>query len=350
MGRRFYEFARCAAVAAAALCAACDRPAPPAPAAPAATVDARAADAASRAVEGYLAADKPAEALKVAEKFAQEAPGLMRAQELHARALVAVALHPDMTSDDRAAFLGRAADAYGRAAAIDPSNAALRHAAGVVCDTAGRHADAVTHYEAAHRSDAANPQYAMYLGLACARAGRADEARSLLQDAARAIPDSPEPRAALADLSLRAGDLAAARAHIAEARRLDPTSIPYRVADARMHRLADDPRGSLELLMPLDAKVRRDPGVAEEIAAAFTAVGALREAAAILDDSATAAPNDWKRALRAARAWMRAGDPVKATVWSDAAALVGAPAQDVREAMAPVNEAPAPRPGGSSSP
>ncbi len=47
--------------------------------------------------------------LKVADKLAQEAPGLMRAQELHARALVAVALHPDMATDDRAVFLGRAA-------------------------------------------------------------------------------------------------------------------------------------------------------------------------------------------------------------------------------------------------
>ena len=307
-------------------------------------------DAATRAVEGYLAADKPAEALKVADKLAREAPGLMRAQELHARALVAVALHPDMATDDRAVFLGRAADAYARAAAIDPGNAALHHAAGVVCDTAGRHPDAVVHYEAAHRADPANPQFTMYLGMARARDGRNDEARALLGESAKALPDNAEPRAALADLALRAGDLAEARRQIAEARRLEPTSLSYRVADARMHRLADDPRGSLELLMPLDAKVRRDAGVAEEIAAAFTAVGALREAAAVLEDSAGAAPNDWKRALRAARAWMRAGDPVKATVWADAAALVGAPAQDVREAMAPVSEAPARRPGGSSSP
>ncbi len=330
------------------LSAACDRAAPPAPAVP--TVDARAADAATRAVEGYLAADKPAEALKVAAKLAQEAPGLMRAQELHARALVAVALHPDMATDDRAVFLGRAADAYGRATAIDPGNAALQHAAGVVCDTAGRHAEAVVHYESAHRADPANPQFTMYLGLARARDGRNDEARTLLEQAARDLPESAEPRAALADLALRSGDLAAARTRIAEARKLEPASVAYRLADARMHRLADDPRGALELLMPLDATVRRDAGVAEEIALAFTAVGALREAAAILEDSAAAAPNDWKRALRAARAWMRAGDPVKATVWADAAALVGAPAQDVREAMAPVSEGPGPRPGGSSSP
>ena len=48
------------------------------PAAPAA--DARQVDAAVRAIEAYLAADKPSEAVFVAEKLAAGSPGLMRAQ------------------------------------------------------------------------------------------------------------------------------------------------------------------------------------------------------------------------------------------------------------------------------
>jgi Flp pilus assembly protein TadD len=95
--------------------------------------------------------------------------------------------------------------------------------------------------------------------------------------------------------------------------------------------------------MPLDAPLRREPGFAEEIAAAHLALGDARTAAAVLDESASAAPNDWKRSLRAATAWMRAGDPVRATICADAAAVAGAPPEAVRAA---ISEASVPRPGG----
>lgn len=304
-------------------------------------------DAAIRATEAYLAADKPSEATFVAEKLATEAPGLMRAQELHGRALIALAMRPDLPSDDKAAVLQRAADAYARAAGIEPANAALRHAAGVVCDTAGRHEDAVRHYEAAHAADPSNAQYALYLGLARSRDGRSDEARALLEAAERAMPESPDPKAALADLAMRAGDAAGARAKIAEARALAPASNELRLADARMRRLAGDARGSLELLLALDAPIRREPGFAVEIAAAHEALGDARAAAATLDESASAAPNDWKRSLRATSAWMRAGDPVRATICADAASVAGAPPEAVRAAL---SEASDPRPSGSPSP
>ena len=347
MERRFYEswtLCRAAALACAIAAAGCggpaEEPAPPPP-------DARQVDAAIRATEAYLAADKPSEATFVAEKLAAEAPGLMRAHELHGRALIALAMRPDLPSGDRAAVLARAADAYARATAIEPANAALRHAAGVVCDTANRHEEAVAHYEAAFAVDAGNPQYALYLGLARARDGRRDEARALLEAAERAMPESPDPKAALADLAMRSGDADEARRRIAEARALAPASNELRLADARMRRMADDPRGSLELLLALDAPIRREPGFAQEIAAAHEALGDARAAATVLDESASAAPNDWRRSLRAAGAWMRAGDPVRATICADAASVAGAPADEVRAALSGASD---PRRGGSGSP
>ncbi|MFM8785942.1 MAG: hypothetical protein ACKOFI_12600 [Phycisphaerales bacterium] len=56
------------------------------------TIDPRTADAAAQAVESYLTGQRIAEAVTVAEKFAAEAPGLMRSQELLGRALVAQAM------------------------------------------------------------------------------------------------------------------------------------------------------------------------------------------------------------------------------------------------------------------
>ena len=323
---------------------ACGRePSPP----PAPAVDARAVDAVVRAVEAYLASDKPSEAVFVSEKLAAERPELMRSHEVHGRALVALAMRPDLPSGDRAKVFARAADAYLRAAALAPGNAALQHAAGVVCDTAGRHADAVRLYGAAHAADPSNAQFALYLGMALARDGKADEARTLLEAAERAMPESPDPKAALADLEMRAGHADAARTRIAQARALNPGSVELRVADARLRRLAGAPGESLELLLPLDAPVRRAPMCAEEIAAAYEARGQLQDAAGILEESASAEPNDWKRALRSARAWAAAGDPVRATIAGDAAALAGAPADEVRAA---VSGASAPRPAASPSP
>jgi tetratricopeptide (TPR) repeat protein len=351
MEKRFYERgslrrgASCVLCAVlAALPAACGPAEEPAAKA---TVDARSVDAVVRAVEAYLASDKPSEAVFVSQKLAAESPGLMRAHEVHGRALVALAMRPDLPSGDRAAVFARAADAYLRAAALAPTNGALQHAAGVVCDTAGRHADAVRLYEAAHAADPANAQFALYLGMARARDGQAAEARTLLEAAERAMPESPDPKAALADLAMRAGDAAAARAKIAEARALNPSSVELRVADARMRRLAGAPQESLELLLPLDAPLRRQPMCAEELAAAYEATGRLREAAGVLDESASAEPNDWKRSLRAARAWAKAGDPVRATISADAAGVAGAPADQVRTAVSGASD---PRPGGSPSP
>lgn len=327
------------------MAAACGRDPGPGPAKP--PPDPAKVDAAVRAIEAYLAADKPSEAVFVAERLAEEAPALMRAQEVHGRALVALAMHPALPPDDRAAVFARAADAYVRAAELATGNGALQHAAAVVCDTAGRHAEAVRLYAAAHAADPASAQYALYLGLARARDGRLEEARPLLEAAERAMPEAPDPKAALADLAIRAGDPAAARAKIAEARALAPASVELRVADARLRRLAGAPAESADLLMALDPSVRAEPACAEELAAALAALGRAAEAAGALEASAAASPNDWRRGLRAASAWMRAGDPVRATIAADAAAVAGAPPERVREAL---SGASVPRPAGSPSP
>jgi predicted Zn-dependent protease len=348
MERRVYEsgtLTRVAALAVAALACACGEP--DGQPAPAARPDAAQAEAAIAAAEALLADNRPSDAVMVAERLAGQVPDRMDVHELHARALLTLGGHPDLPPGDRAAVLARAADAYDRAAALDALNPALRHAAGVVSDSAGRAAAAADHYEAAHRADPSNAQYALYLGLARARAGRNDEARSLLELAERAMPESPDPKAALADLAARSGDRALARRKIAEARTLAPSSAELRLADARMRRLDGDPRGALDLLLALDAPERRDAGTAEEIAASFDALGDHRAAAQALEESCAAAPNDWRRSLRAASAWMRAGDPVRATIAADAAAAAGAPPEEARRAL---SGASGPRPGEEASP
>ncbi|MFO0782660.1 MAG: tetratricopeptide repeat protein [Phycisphaerales bacterium] len=312
--------------------AGCGKPAAP-PAQP--PVSAQVVDTAIQSAESYLAAQKPREAVQVAARLAQEAPTLMRVHEIHARALVALALDRETTPADRQAFLGQAADAYDRAAALDSTNAALQHAAGVVSDTAGRAAAARAHYQAAHEAEPGNAQYLLYLGSAVARAGDLDGALPLLQQAAKASPSSPDPRAALADLYVRRGDLQAARAAIQEARRLAPGSLELRLADARMRRLDKHPEETLDLLMALDPPVQAQPGVAEELALAHLALGDVLRAAQALEASAHAAPDDWRRARRASQAWLQAGDPVRAEMWERAAQGAGAPSAEPAPAVQP---------------
>ena len=297
------------------------------------TIDPRTADAAAQAIESYLTGQRIAEAVTVAEKFAAEAPGLMRSQELLGRALVAQAMDDATPPAQRDAIMRRAADAYDAATRIEPGNAPLAHAAGVVCDTAGLHDRAADHYASAHERDPRNAQYALYLALSRARQGRADEARALAERAEAAMPESPDPKAALADLAVRAGDLPRALEKVREARALDPSSNGLRLAEARIRRMAGKPEEALELLVPLDPPVRRSPGYADELALAYSAAGRMRDAAQAMEESAVLRPQDAMRALRTAKAWRDAGDPIKSSIWIETATLAGAPADEVAKAL-----------------
>ncbi|MBL9141387.1 MAG: tetratricopeptide repeat protein [Phycisphaerae bacterium] len=329
---RSWRCARAIALCLALSASACDgtnAPTVPSPAKPAAS--ARAVDAAIQSAESYLAAQRPREAVQVAARLAEEAPTLMRAHELHARSLVALAFDPETNQADRARWIGEAADAYDRATELEPTLAALHHAAGVLSNTAKRPEAALAHYRAAHNADPTNAQYALYLGVALASAGELEEARALIQDAERRAPTSPDPKAALADLAVRQKDFAAARTAIARARALDPASLGLRLADARIRRLDKHPDESLDMLLALDPPVRQQPGVAEELALAHTALGDFAAAAIVLENSARAVPQDWRRAVRTAHAWQRAGDPVKAQVWLQSALGAGAPPEALQE-------------------
>jgi Flp pilus assembly protein TadD len=206
--------------------------------------------------------------------------------------------------------------------------AGLRHAAGVANSTAGRQQAAIAHYRAAHELEPTSAQFALYLGVALAHNDQWDDAQALLAQAMQLAPNSPDPHAALADLALRRGDTQGARAHIAKARSLAPDSLPLRLADARIRRIDKHPEESVDMLMALDPPVLCEPGVAEELALAHTSLGDFQAAAHALQASASAKPTDWRRAVRCADAWQRAGDPVKAQLWVQHALSSGAPVSE----------------------
>lgn len=299
---------------------ACEKPpAPPskAPPSPAAI------NAALQSAESYLAADKPQDAVQVATRLASEAPHLMRVHELLGRALVAQAMH--VPAHAQQPWWDQAADAYRRAAALEPTLAGLQHATGVVCTTAGQHEAARTYYQAAFDLEPQNPQYVLYLGISYAQEEHFDRAAELIGMAEQLAPDQSEIKAALADLAVRRQDLAAARRHIADARALAPDSLPLRLADARIRRLDKHPEEALDLLLALDDHVQCEWGVAEEIALAHTALGDYATAARAMELSANAAPEDWRRAIGCAQAWQRAGNLSRAEGWLQAAYAAGAP-------------------------
>jgi hypothetical protein len=95
MERRFYERGSLRRGASCVLCAvlvALPAGCGPAEEPPAKAVapDSRQIDAAMRAIEAYMAADKPSEAVFVAEKLAADAPGLMRAHLTAVEAAAAI--------------------------------------------------------------------------------------------------------------------------------------------------------------------------------------------------------------------------------------------------------------------
>lgn len=318
------------------LIGACDKPAPPAQAA---GPKAKAIEAAVQSVESYIAARRPREALQVAERLTATIPDSMRVHELHARTLVAVALDSSTAAEAQHDWWQLAADAYDRAVKLEPDNAGLLHAAGVANSSAGRHEAARDHYAAARKLDMTSAQYALYLGMAHASLNQLDDAQAMLREAQLLAPNSPDPKAALADLAVRRSDFAAARTHISQARALAPELLPLRLADARIRRLDKHPEEALDLLMALDLPVQCEPGVAEELALAHTAMGDFNAAAHALEASAGAKPDDWRRSLRCSEAWQRASDAVKAQIWMQRAMEAGAP-----------SAASVPRPAEASSP
>ena len=279
---------------------------------------ARAEDPAGRraaldAVEASLRTARLDDALRIARRLADALPNDADAQEVLARTHLARSLavaQPSLQSAERAA----AAQAYLRAAQLQPAHAGLQSAAGVAAQQAGMFGEAIACFERAQSSDAANAQHPLYLGQVLLQSGDAVRARVCLERARDLAPESPWPLSGLSGLELQLGNAAAALELARRARTLDPLADQLRIAEAKALRKLARHADVLTLLLALPPKSRAGEAFAWEIASAHESLGDRVAAAAAWGQWAEQCANA-EAAADAARRWEDAGDPVQAASW-----------------------------------
>jgi len=269
--------------------------------------------AALEGIETSLRAARLDDALRIALRLADALPNDADVQEILGRTHLArsvAAVQPALQSAERAA----AAQAYLRAALLQPTHAGLQSAAGVAAQQAGMLTEAITCFERAQSADAANAQHPLYLGQVLLQSGDLPRARACLERARDLAPESPWPLSGLAGLELQAGNAPLALVLAQRARALDPQADQLRIIEAKALRKLARHAEVLTLLLALPPKSRAGEAFAWEIASAHESLGDRVAAAAAWGEWAEqCAAAD--AAVDAARRWEEAGDPIQAASW-----------------------------------
>ncbi len=143
-------------------------------------------------------------------------------------------------------------------------------------------------------------------------------------------PDEAFAYASLASIALAEADREGAIRHIEAARAIDGDSLAIRLQEARIRRRCDQPRRGLELLLGLDDQTRAQEAVAAEIAECYARLGEPAKAAAAWEHRFLNNPHHstaWRAAVRAAQAYLAAGDVEAARWWSTQARLAARPGE-----------------------
>jgi len=213
---------------------------------------------------------------------------------------------------------------YERAIAIGPDNAELRHAAGMVANTAGLVERAEEHLWQAQRLDPQSPKHPLYLGLIQRKLGKTDEAKKNLLIAARLEPSLAEAWGVLGAIGLDENKLSIALGHVRRAREADPANLNWRVLEAKILRRDNQPEQAARLLIALDDEtVLTNAAVREELAMTLGMLGRTGEAAAIYAEAAERSPEDAGLLHETALWFERAGEEDVAATYARRAARLG---------------------------
>lgn len=287
-------------------------------------VTAESTEAALSAAEDYLAAQKYNNALVILEKLVERKPDCVEAWESLGQVRYSQAIEAQLAGKPEDAMKARS-DAYAhyaKAVSLQPDSAGLQHAAGLMALGAGQQADALEHFAKAGTLDPTNVQHPLYEAQVLLHQGRIDDAEVALERAHAIDKDEPFTLSSMAVVALEREDFDRAIELIDEAREIDPRSIDFRVQAARIYRRAGKPRTSIELLQPLPDAQRINESVTIELATAYEAVGEFDRAGRTWSARFQESYKDWKAALHAADAFLRAGNRTGAAVMFDAAQII----------------------------
>ena len=298
----------------------------------AAAVSPEAVEAALGAAEQYLSSTDVPRAEAILRRLIEQAPDESRARELYGRLLSLKAL---LARQEGYPAIGDrlSADAYEQyrlAVELTPGSSGLHQSAGEVASVAGLGDAALGHFEAAATLDPASSKHPLYAAQVLIRQGRLDEAEVALERVLALDPDEPFGYASQAAVALDRGDCDRALARIAEARRIEPGRLGFRVQAAKTRRRCGEPATALKLLATLDDPQRAEAAVVYELAASYAALGEHAKAAEAWLHRYRSHPSSWQAAVRAAEAFLEAGDRAEARRWLQRAKTAAGSTPDVR--------------------
>lgn len=329
----------------AALGAGCDR----APQTPPKTIAAADVSAAISAAEKALDDGRIDDAVHLAQ-FAAKARDSAATHELLGRCLLAQASREESRGRDAHATRRASADAYRRAARLDPNGAALQHATAMVLDAAGDADGAAPYYDRAVELAPRSVEFLVHRANSRIRANDLAAAGRDLAQLRGLAPEEPWTHAVGAELKLAGGDAEGAVADASRAVELAPSAIEFRILRARALRSADRAKDAVEMLAALPATERTQPAVVAELAAAWVALAQFDKAAEAWERAHAAHPETLALAVEAARAKLRAGDRLGARRMIDDARRIAPDHADVAALERELSAASVPRPAESSRP
>ncbi len=298
----------------------------------AAAVSPEAVEAALGAAERYLSSSDVPRAEAIIRRLTERVPGEWRARELYGRVLILKAMqarqHGRPAIGDRLA--AEAYAQYRQAVELAPGSPGLHQSAGEVASVGGLDEAALSHFEAAARLDPASAKHPLYAAQVLIRQSRLDEAEAALARVLALDPDEPFGYASQGVIAMERRDCDRAMARIAEARRIEPGRLGFRVQEAKIRRRCGEPVSALELLATLDDRQRAEEAVVHELAASYVALGEHRKAAQAWLHRYRSHPSSWQAAVRAAEAFLEAGDRAEARRWLQRAKAAAGSTPDVR--------------------
>lgn len=306
--------------------AGCDRqPESANPTGPDSSVDFKAVEAALGAADSYFNTGDLDKARVILARLVEREPREMRARELYGQTLALLARQSLQVGDagESERLNLEAYEQYKIAISIEPESAGLQHSAGMIALGAKQMEEALGHFLEAGRLDPLNPQSPLFAAQILILNRHLDQAEAELERARRLDEDEPMIQASLAIIALERKEFDLARRRIARARTIDPHNLDLLVQEARIHRRSGDPMRALEMLVLLDGIQRARLAVSEEMALSYEAIGQSQKAAEVWthrirvhrNAEGREVPVIWRDAVKAAEAFLRAGQREEAWHW-----------------------------------
>lgn len=288
--------------------------------------------AALNAAQEYLEADHFDEAEMILLTVLERAPNEVDAHELYGQLLLkkGIIAREDGEESFARAMLAQADERYRAIISMRPEHPGFHQAAGEVALLVNDQPRARAMFRRAGELAPHAAKHPLYEAQVLLMMGEREEARRLIERVITLDFNEAFAFATLAAIDLEEGAFEAALEAITEARHIQPRELGFRVIEAKIHRIAGRPQLALEMLMAVHGTAKDDPGVVTEIAACHTALGQHRAAADLWAAHLRAHPRDWRSAIRAGEAFLRADESIIAVSYLHLARLIAPDADEVK--------------------